>query len=108
MPQRTGVLARAAIEHSFSWRPIQGSACGPHLLSSNRVAHGNALPLRPGGVGPDPPRGPRRAGCGPRAGVGYIKRMVTHLMNVLSAVFMPLDRLDSFDEDLEDRADLRD
>jgi hypothetical protein len=40
--------------------------------------------------------------------VGYIKRMVTHLMNVLSAVFMPLDRLDSFDEDLEDRADLRD
>jgi phosphate uptake regulator len=34
----------------------------------------------------------------------YIKRVVAHLMNVLSAVIMPLDRLDYFDEDPEDRA----
>ena len=38
----------------------------------------------------------------------YFKRVVAHLMNVLSAVIMPLDRLDYFDEDPEDRADLRD
>jgi phosphate uptake regulator len=38
----------------------------------------------------------------------YIKRIVAHLMNVLSAVIMPLDRLDYFDEDPEDRADARD
>ena len=34
----------------------------------------------------------------------YLKRVVAHLMNLLSAVIMPLDRLDYFDEDPEDRA----
>lgn len=33
----------------------------------------------------------------------YLKRVVAHLMNLLSAVFMPVDRLDFFDEDPEDR-----
>jgi phosphate transport system protein len=33
----------------------------------------------------------------------YYKRIVAHLLNVLSAVVMPLDRLDYFDEDPEDR-----
>jgi phosphate transport system protein len=33
----------------------------------------------------------------------YLKRVVAHLMNVLSAVVMPVDRLDYFDEDPEDR-----
>jgi phosphate uptake regulator len=33
----------------------------------------------------------------------YIKRVVAHLMNVLSAVIMPVDKLDYFDEDPEDR-----
>ncbi|MTV25470.1 PhoU domain-containing protein [Nitriliruptoraceae bacterium ZYF776] len=33
----------------------------------------------------------------------YLKRIVAHLMNALSAVVMPLDRLDYFDEDPEDR-----
>jgi phosphate uptake regulator len=33
----------------------------------------------------------------------YVKRIVAHLMNVLSAVVMPIDRLDYFDEDPEDR-----
>lgn len=33
----------------------------------------------------------------------YLKRVVAHLMNLLSAVIMPLDRLDQFDEDPEDR-----
>ncbi|CAN5867039.1 hypothetical protein BH20GEM3_BH20GEM3_05730 [soil metagenome] len=33
----------------------------------------------------------------------YLKRVVAHLMNVLSAVIMPLDQLDYFDEDPEDR-----
>lgn len=33
----------------------------------------------------------------------YLKRIVAHLMNLLSAVVMPLDRLDYFDEDPEDR-----
>jgi phosphate transport system protein len=35
----------------------------------------------------------------------YLKRIVAHLMNVLSAVVMPVDRLDYFDEDPEDRRD---
>ncbi|HSJ23524.1 MAG TPA: PhoU domain-containing protein [Longimicrobiales bacterium] len=34
----------------------------------------------------------------------YLKRVVAHLMNVLSSVVMPLDKLDYFDEDPEDRA----
>jgi phosphate uptake regulator len=34
----------------------------------------------------------------------YLKRVVAHLMNLLSAVIMPLDRLDYFDEDPEDRS----
>jgi phosphate uptake regulator len=34
----------------------------------------------------------------------YLKRVVAHLMNLLSAVVMPLDRLDFFDEDPEDRS----
>jgi phosphate uptake regulator len=34
----------------------------------------------------------------------YLKRVVAHLMNLLSAVIMPLDRLNYFDEDPEDRA----
>ena len=33
----------------------------------------------------------------------YIKRIVAHLTNVLSAVVMPIERLDYFDEDPEDR-----
>jgi phosphate uptake regulator len=33
----------------------------------------------------------------------YLKRIVAHGMNVLSAVVMPVDRLDYFDEDPEDR-----
>lgn len=33
----------------------------------------------------------------------YVKRIVAHLTNVLSAVVMPIDRLDYFDEDPEDR-----
>jgi phosphate uptake regulator len=33
----------------------------------------------------------------------YLKRVVAHLMNVLSAVVMPLDKLDYFDDDPEDR-----
>lgn len=33
----------------------------------------------------------------------YLKRVIAHLMNVLSAVVMPVDRLDYFDEDPEDR-----
>ena len=33
----------------------------------------------------------------------YLKRVVAHLTNVLSSVVMPLDRLDYFDEDPEDR-----
>jgi phosphate uptake regulator len=35
----------------------------------------------------------------------YVKRVVAHLMNVLSAVIMPLDRIDFFYEDPEDRVD---
>jgi phosphate transport system protein len=34
----------------------------------------------------------------------YLKRIVAHAMNVLSAVVMPIDRLDYFDEDPEDRS----
>lgn len=34
----------------------------------------------------------------------YLKRVVAHLMNLLSAVVMPMDRLDYFDEDPEDRS----
>ena len=33
----------------------------------------------------------------------YLKRVVAHLMNVVSAVVMPIDRLDYFDADPEDR-----
>lgn len=33
----------------------------------------------------------------------YLKRVVAHLTNLLSAVVMPIDRLDHFDEDPEDR-----
>lgn len=36
-------------------------------------------------------------------GFRYLKRIVAHLTNVLSSVVMPLDRLDYFDEDPEDR-----
>jgi phosphate transport system protein len=38
----------------------------------------------------------------------YLKRIVAHLTNVLSSVVMPLDRLDYFDEDPEDREAERD
>jgi phosphate uptake regulator len=34
----------------------------------------------------------------------YIKRVIAHAMNMLSAVVMPLDRLDYFSEDPEDRS----
>ena len=34
----------------------------------------------------------------------YLKRIVAHGMNVLSAVVMPVDRIDYFDEDPEDRS----
>lgn len=33
----------------------------------------------------------------------YLKRIVAHLMNVLSSVVMPLEQLDYFDDDPEDR-----
>jgi phosphate uptake regulator len=33
----------------------------------------------------------------------YLKRVVAHLMNLISAVTMPVDKLDYFDEDPEDR-----
>ncbi|MDH3306951.1 MAG: hypothetical protein OEO77_05485 [Acidimicrobiia bacterium] len=33
----------------------------------------------------------------------YLKRIVAHLMNVMSAVVMPVDRLDYYDEDKADR-----
>jgi len=33
----------------------------------------------------------------------YFKRIVAHLTNVLSSIVMPLDRIDYFDEDPEDR-----
>lgn len=33
----------------------------------------------------------------------YLKRVVAHLLNLVSAVLMPLDQLDYFDEDPEDR-----
>jgi hypothetical protein len=33
-----------------------------------------------------------------------LKRVVAHLMNLLSAVTMPFDKLDYFDEDPEDRS----
>jgi phosphate uptake regulator len=62
------------------------------------------------------PRRVRRAPCRPRPRRGrpphavgralaarYLKRIVAHLTNVLSAVVMPIDRLDYFDEDPEDR-----
>jgi phosphate uptake regulator len=40
----------------------------------------------------------------PRAlALRYLKRVVAHLMNLVSAVVVPLDRLDYFDEDPEDR-----
>ncbi|MEX2527345.1 MAG: PhoU domain-containing protein [Gemmatimonadota bacterium] len=35
----------------------------------------------------------------------YLKRVVAHIMNLLSAVVMPFDQLDYFDEDPEDRRD---
>jgi phosphate uptake regulator len=35
----------------------------------------------------------------------YLKRVVAHLMNLLSAVIMPLDSIDYFYEDPEDRVD---
>lgn len=34
----------------------------------------------------------------------HLKRVVAHIMNVMTAVVMPLDKLDYFDEDLQDRA----
>ena len=33
----------------------------------------------------------------------YLKRVVAHLMNLMSSVFMPIDKLDHFDVDPEDR-----
>ena len=33
----------------------------------------------------------------------YLKRIIAHLTNVLSSIVMPLDRIDYFDEDPEDR-----
>ncbi len=35
----------------------------------------------------------------------YLKRITAHLMNVMTAVVMPLDRLDYWDEDKADRVD---
>ena len=35
----------------------------------------------------------------------YLKRITAHLMNVMTAVVMPLDRLDYWDEDKVDRVD---
>lgn len=42
-------------------------------------------------------------GVGRALAYRYLKRVVAHLMNLLSAVIMPVDRLDYFDEDPEDR-----
>jgi len=33
----------------------------------------------------------------------FLKRVTAHSLNVVSAVVMPVDRLDYFDEDVEDR-----
>lgn len=35
----------------------------------------------------------------------FVKRVIAHMMNVMTAVVMPLDQLDYFDEDPEDRKD---
>ena len=45
----------------------------------------------------------RPNGVGRALAARYVKRIVAHLTNVLSAVVMPLERLDYFDEDPEDR-----
>ena len=42
-------------------------------------------------------------GVGRALAYRYLKRVVAHLMNLLSAVIMPVDKLDYFDEDPEDR-----
>lgn len=42
-------------------------------------------------------------GVGRALAARYVKRVVAHLSNALSAVVMPIDRLDYFDEDPEDR-----
>ncbi|MBW3572325.1 MAG: PhoU domain-containing protein [Gemmatimonadetes bacterium] len=42
-------------------------------------------------------------GVGRALAYRYLKRVVAHLMNLLSAVIMPVDQLDYFDEDPEDR-----
>lgn len=46
------------------------------------------------------PQGIRRA-----LAYRYLKRVVAHLMNMLTAVFAPLDRLDQFRSEPEDRAE---
>ena len=45
----------------------------------------------------------RPNGVGRALAARYVKRIVAHLTNVLSAVVLPLERLDYFDEDPEDR-----
>jgi len=45
----------------------------------------------------------RPHGVGRALAARYLKRIVAHLTNVLSAVVMPIERLDYFDEDPEDR-----
>ncbi len=45
----------------------------------------------------------RPNGVGRALAARYLKRIVAHLTNVLSAIVMPLERLDYFDEDPEDR-----
>ncbi len=39
----------------------------------------------------------------PTAPLIYVNRIIAHLMNVMTAVVMPLDRLDYWDEDTIDR-----
>jgi phosphate transport system protein len=48
-------------------------------------------------------RDERPSGIARALGHRYLKRIVAHLMNVLSSVVMPIDQLDYFDEDPEDR-----
>ncbi len=49
---------------------------------------------------------PTATGAVPRALLNrYLKRITSHLMNVMTSVVMPLDRLDYWDEDKVDRVD---
>jgi phosphate uptake regulator len=80
-------------------RPRRGSLEG--AAAPRRRA---ARPLRRTGLGAGPRGAPRRSAVAVALTHRYLKRIVAHGMNVLSAVVMPVDRLDYFDEDPEDRS----